>query len=104
MGLIATTKKFQETANIIGLVRQRFGEEVPSSTVTGGLSVLKEAHLLRRFDSPNKTTSIYGLPEWFDDNGPKQEYFENTKPESNKVTTLAMLPHQDRMRRTINHP
>ncbi|MGY3089014.1 hypothetical protein ACVWYF_002054 [Hymenobacter sp. UYAg731] len=74
VSLITNAQRFQTTREIYDLACAEFNRDLPLSTVNGSLSILVEDGLLHRFPSNEERTSLYGPPEWFINNKPKQEY------------------------------
>ena len=74
VSLVTNTQRFQTTREVYDLACVEFKRELPLSTVNGSLSILVEDGHLLRFASSEERTSLYGPPEWFIDNKPKQEY------------------------------
>jgi hypothetical protein len=73
---LRASKKFQTANDLVTLTRKRLGLQIPDSTITSGLSIQWRAGKVLRFQSPNRT-NVYGVPEWFLEGKPKQEYFDN---------------------------
>jgi chromosome segregation ATPase len=76
--ILRATNKFLTGNEVLSLVRKKFGEQIPDSTVTSALSVQNHAGLLKRYSAANGT-SLYGLPEWFSDGKPKQEHSDSNQ-------------------------
>jgi len=73
---LRASNKFQTATDVVELTRKRLGVQIPDSTITSSLSVQWKAGKVLRFQSPNRT-NIYGVPEWFLDGKPKQEFLGN---------------------------
>ena len=64
------------TANEVLNIIRKTNPTIPDSTVTSAISVQYNAGNLGRHSAANGT-NLYGLPEWFSNGQPKEEYFEH---------------------------
>ena len=78
INVLRVANKFQTANEVLSLVRKKFDELIPDSTVTSALSVQNKAGLLKRYSAANGT-SLYGLPEWFSEGKPKQEHSDSSQ-------------------------
>jgi chromosome segregation ATPase len=72
--VLRASNKLQTAIEVLTTIRKT-NPTIPDSTVTSALSVQFSAGNLNRYSANG--TNLYGLPEWFSDGKPKEEYLEN---------------------------
>ena len=72
--VLRASNKLQTAIEVLATIRKT-NPTIPDSTVTSALSVQFTAGNLNRYSANG--TNLYGLPEWFSDGKPKEEYLEN---------------------------